>query len=136
MTTTDRLPDVWASRDYPVLREAARMIDQGSPVPGVDELASVTGLEPTQVKLAVSALERRGLVEAAHVWGGPSVLVPLPARHTSSLVCTPTVTTWCPSSCPHSDRPSSKAQTHPRNRDFGSWQMPLAMSRAMSWQAF
>lgn len=47
------------------------MIDQGSPVPSVDALASVTGLEPTQVKLAVSALERRGLVEAAHVWGGP-----------------------------------------------------------------
>lgn len=70
MTTTDRLPDVWVSRDYPVLREAVRMIDQGRSMPGVNELATATGLGPEQVKLAVAALERRGLVEAFHTLGG------------------------------------------------------------------
>lgn len=70
MTTTDRLPDVWVSRDYPVLREAVRMIDQGRSMPGVNELATATGLGPEQVRLAVAALERRGLVEAFHTLGG------------------------------------------------------------------
>ena len=72
MATTDRLSDVWAVRDFPVLRETARMIDQGARTPSIDDLAVATGLEPAQVSLAVAALERRGLVEANRAWGGPT----------------------------------------------------------------
>jgi hypothetical protein len=71
MTTTPALlEDVWASRDFPVLREATRMIDDGSEEPGLNALVEATGLDLASVVKAIYALERRGLVIPDHRYGG------------------------------------------------------------------
>lgn len=66
---TDRLPDVWITRDYPVLREAVRLIDNGD-IAEADLLVDATGLSAELVGLAAKALERRGLVSGEHSFGG------------------------------------------------------------------
>jgi hypothetical protein len=59
---TDKLPDVWANRDFPVLREVTRPIDSGEDMhPRLGQLAEATGLTPAEVGLAITALDRRGL---------------------------------------------------------------------------
>jgi len=62
---TDRLDDQWVHRDYPVLREAARIIDAGSSPIGAPFRAIVeaTGLEFDDVHRAARALESDSLVE-------------------------------------------------------------------------
>lgn len=68
---TEPLPDVWATRDYPVLREAVRRIDSGEdPFPRLPQLATATGLSEEQVSLAIAALVRCGYVNGAGHWGG------------------------------------------------------------------
>jgi DNA-binding transcriptional MocR family regulator len=64
------LEDVWASRDFPVLREATRMIDDGTEDPSVHALAEATGLDLASVSRAIRALERRGLITADHRLAG------------------------------------------------------------------
>jgi DNA-binding transcriptional MocR family regulator len=60
---TERLDDVWNSRDYPVLMEVARILDQPGPaVPRIRQVAAATGLSEADVTAAGVALERRGLV--------------------------------------------------------------------------
>lgn len=59
----DRLNDVWAERDFPVLREATRIIDAGGDPPVLGVLADATGLPTDQVELALKALQRRGYLE-------------------------------------------------------------------------
>jgi hypothetical protein len=66
---TERLDDVWATRDYPVLREVTRRIDAGDVHVHQDVIADATGLEVEEVKQAASALERRGLVTLTHDLG-------------------------------------------------------------------
>lgn len=67
---TDKLDDVWTSRDYPVLREVARNIDSGKrPVP-IHAVMAETGLSNADVKLAANALVRRGLVSVDAGLGG------------------------------------------------------------------
>ena len=66
----DKLPDVWASRDFPVLREVARRIDAGDPMPAVTDVAADTGLAVEEVQRAAEALKRRGLVDYLDGWGG------------------------------------------------------------------
>ena len=57
----DKLPEVWRTRDYPILKATTEYIDQGlGPDPA--ELAKVTGLTSEQIQLGLRALERRGLV--------------------------------------------------------------------------
>lgn len=69
---TQRLDDVWVNRDYPVLREVTRRIDQGQrPVPTI-HVAEAIGLPVEEVALAAAALERRGLVEVLSTYAeGP-----------------------------------------------------------------
>lgn len=66
---TEPLPDVWATRDYPVLREAVRGIDAGEDV-NADRLLTATGLSLGEIAQAVRALERRGLIEVEEALGG------------------------------------------------------------------
>ena len=63
---TDKLDDVWASRDYPVLREITSRLDQGDRSVLPHHLAAATGLPEEQVQLALSALERRHFIEGSH----------------------------------------------------------------------
>jgi len=59
--TTEKLPDVWLSRDYPVLREACRRIDVGE-FAMVWDLEKATGLEAADISRAIAALKRQGFV--------------------------------------------------------------------------
>lgn len=67
----DQLADVWASRDFPVLRAVARRIDSGETTPKVHDVAEDTGLTEEEVSLAAKALKRRGLVDNIGTWGAP-----------------------------------------------------------------
>lgn len=70
MTSQQPLPDVWTSRDYPVLREVARRLDDiDEPVPFGD-VAAATGLPAEDVQRAATALERRQLVTVSWVMTG------------------------------------------------------------------
>ena len=53
---TDRLGDVWTSRDFPVLREAARVIDSGDGPVTSAPLVEATGLTRPEVFSAFDAL--------------------------------------------------------------------------------
>ncbi len=66
-----KLPDVWAARDFPILKAATEAIDEGGR-PTIDDLGKATRLSPDEVQRGVKALERRGLVvvrETAQGWG-------------------------------------------------------------------
>ena len=58
---TERLEDVWASRDYPVLVEVTRRIDAGE-MPSVDQVRDALAIDNETMKLATKALVRRQLV--------------------------------------------------------------------------
>lgn len=58
------LDDVWTSRDFPVLLEAARLIEAGEPYVFEQPLAAATGLDRDQVIRAIVTLESGGYVEA------------------------------------------------------------------------
>jgi hypothetical protein len=66
---TEKLPDVWTTRDFPVLLEVARQVDQGSSRVPAETVAEATGLSVDDVDLAGAALQRRGLVSAKGAWG-------------------------------------------------------------------
>lgn len=59
---TDKLPDVWATRDFPVLVEVARQVEAGETMIRGDHVATTTGLPLEDVVLAARALTARGLV--------------------------------------------------------------------------
>ncbi len=61
---TEKLPDVWSTRDFPVLVEVARRIDAGDRTPRVEEVGAALDMPVEQVQLAGAALKRRGLVDA------------------------------------------------------------------------
>lgn len=67
---TEPLPDVWTTRDYPVLREVAGRIDSGEHLVQLEQVATATGIDPDDVRLAARALDRRGLLEADKSIGG------------------------------------------------------------------
>jgi len=58
----DTLGDVWVSRDYPVLREVTRLIDQGAGLVNTSDIAATLRMTEEASGLALAALERRGLV--------------------------------------------------------------------------
>ena len=67
---TDRLEDVWTTRDYPVLREVTRRADAGENTPTIQDVAESVQLPADQVALAARALLRRGLIVEVHEDGG------------------------------------------------------------------
>lgn len=70
---TEKLPDVWAARDFPVLVAAAQRFDEGEPVVRVSHLVADTSLAVEDVARACRALDRRGLVEMQERSGGGPV---------------------------------------------------------------
>lgn len=59
---TDNLPEVWTTRDYPVLLEITRRKDHGAASVNATDVATDLGVDPKQVRLAMAALLRRGYV--------------------------------------------------------------------------
>lgn len=72
---TEKLDDVWSTRDFPVLVAAARRIDQGEDTVDVADLVADTNLSEEEVVRAGLALTRRGLLEAMGSWGAPVLRV-------------------------------------------------------------
>lgn len=68
---TDKLEDVWAARDFPVLVEVARRFDAGALSVRREDVADATGLDVDTVQLAGLALSRRGLVETKGAMQAP-----------------------------------------------------------------
>ncbi|MBO0900856.1 hypothetical protein J1G43_12870 [Cellulomonas sp. zg-ZUI22] len=66
----ERLGDVWASRDFPVLVEVARRLDAGASIIQPAELIASTGLDEQAVVQAARALERRRLLKVEWLMGG------------------------------------------------------------------
>lgn len=60
---TEKLPEVWTTRDYPVLLEVARRLDGGASTVSIFEVAEALGVPSDQVETAGVALSRRGLVQ-------------------------------------------------------------------------
>ncbi len=67
---TDKLPDVWTTRDFPVLVEVARRIDSGEHFVEVESVADALNMELKQVRLASAALTRMRLVQTSSSIGG------------------------------------------------------------------
>jgi DNA-binding MarR family transcriptional regulator len=70
MSNEERLDDVWASRDFPVLVEVARRIDAGATTVSLSEVVKTLELSTKDVQRAAKALERRGLLETMSVLDG------------------------------------------------------------------
>lgn len=62
-------PDLWATRDLPVLEEVTWRIDQDEDT-SPESIADAIGLEYEDVNRSLRALERRGLIEADHMLAG------------------------------------------------------------------
>jgi hypothetical protein len=70
--TQDKLPDRWHSRDYPVLLEAARLLDAGEMPVSSDDIAANTGLDEDDVVAALEALHGTFTTgQALNSLGGP-----------------------------------------------------------------
>lgn len=68
----DKLSDVWSTRDFPVLREAVRLIDSGEDAhPRLEQLAEACGLSEDDTERALQALTRRRLIDPAESASGP-----------------------------------------------------------------
>lgn len=63
----EKLPDVWTTRDYPVLVEIVRRVDDNQHVSN-DNLIDATGFDAATIARSVQALERRQLVRVT--WFG------------------------------------------------------------------
>ncbi len=59
---TDKLPDKWTSRDFPVLVEVVRRVDAGEDFILASDVAVTLGMDEGDVEAAGRALRRRGLV--------------------------------------------------------------------------
>lgn len=66
----NKLDDVWTSRDFPVLREVARLLDQEGNTVRVADLERATGLSGEDLQRSVRALEARGLLHTLGVGSG------------------------------------------------------------------
>src|SRR5689334_9458740 len=76
IAVSDRLEDVWKSRDYPVLRESVRRIDAGATRLRTSELAQEIGMDAADVLNAAFALQRRGLLEVGSLgWGADAAFI-------------------------------------------------------------
>ena len=89
---TERLEDVWISRDYPVLREVTLRIDAGDR-PTLDEVRAALGFDTVTMVRATRALDRRHLVDGVRTAEHGIVRSPTSAaRPTCSPACTLTIT--------------------------------------------
>jgi predicted ArsR family transcriptional regulator len=73
----ERLDDVWITRDYPVLVEVTRRVDQTRRPVRPAEISEALGVSADQVQAALAALRRRGLIDTAdsRAMGGPATVV-------------------------------------------------------------
>ena len=74
----EALPETWASREFPILREAARLIEANPPMVGgrAHEIAAATGLSDEQVTHGLRALEAEGLITVKWLMGAGAARVP------------------------------------------------------------
>lgn len=71
LVPTDKpLADVWADRDFPVLVEITRLVDEGASTVAIAEVAGALDWPDERVQHAAKALERRGLLETMGVMSG------------------------------------------------------------------
>ena len=76
MSSSDRpLPDVWFTRDLPVLRAIARLVDdpQHGGRPYLGQVVPASGLPKPQVQAAARALHEAGYVEVLTTYSGEIV---------------------------------------------------------------
>jgi hypothetical protein len=66
-------PDVWTTRDFPVLREVVQRFDRGDNAVWGQDVAAALSMSPEDVHRSGRALKRRGLVEALIPLKGPAV---------------------------------------------------------------
>ena len=59
---TEKLPDVWTSRDFPVLKEVVRRLDEGDQFIMASAIAESLDMAEEKVIAAGRALRRRGLI--------------------------------------------------------------------------
>jgi hypothetical protein len=69
------LRDRWANRDFPVLVEVTRRIDEGVSAVLDRDIAESIPMPVEEVQLAISALERRGFVESMATFDGAMEVV-------------------------------------------------------------
>jgi hypothetical protein len=62
---TEKLPDVWETRDYPVLKEVVRRLDAGEQFVMPGDVAESVGMTEADVAAAGRALKRRGFITAS-----------------------------------------------------------------------
>lgn len=72
---TEKLPAVWAIRDYPVLLAVTRRFDEGAHWVTVEEIEADTGLDREQVERAATELSRRDFFEVRGAFGRPVMRV-------------------------------------------------------------
>ena len=72
--TQDKLTDVWAARDFPILKVATRLVDEGGS-PSVEEIALESGLTPEDVRRGINALHRRGFVRVEQTLAGTGWII-------------------------------------------------------------
>jgi DNA-binding transcriptional regulator YhcF (GntR family) len=77
---TEKLPDVWSTRDFPVLVEITRRIDAGESIDEVEELASSVAMPAETVDRALAALQRRGLIRVVRGIGGWAIVEDISAE--------------------------------------------------------
>lgn len=70
----DKLGDVWASRDYPVLLAIAEVVDQGGNI-SVDQMAEKTGLSTEDCYLAARSLDVNGYLQSVSYTSGRHIRV-------------------------------------------------------------
>lgn len=76
MNEPAKLGDTWHWREYPVLREAARICDsQAFAMAELREIVEATGITRDEVLLALKALDDAGLIEVRWTMGGPNARV-------------------------------------------------------------
>lgn len=71
----EKLADQWVDRDYPVLLEAVKRIDQGEEFVRCEDLADALGRSPEQVRVSLGALRRRGFVQTVGAEEMPDIVV-------------------------------------------------------------
>jgi DNA-binding MarR family transcriptional regulator len=85
---SQQLPDTWSRRDLPVLREAARGVDDNPPPVGIriQEIAEHSNLTVDDVYKATKALEAAGLIEVRWVHPATAGRIVQVSAHARQLV--------------------------------------------------
>lgn len=72
--TSTALDNTWTTRDLPILRSALRRLDAGEDFPDLEEIRAEVGLDVTQMRAGLRALEHAGppYIELTYTMAGPA----------------------------------------------------------------